>query len=192
MRWRSFWPVLTLALAVGAGLGLVVLARSYSALVEVKGKSLFAQGEAMAALIGAAVSPDAGGGDLLPPERVAPIVRRLVPGPETRARIFDRDGTLILDTAGLGRRQSGFDAQRSDGALLRVLGWFTRGEPLPSRSVGMDGADAYPEVATAMTGSIPATQLLVENGEEIVSVAVPIHSRSTVQGVLLLTTRART
>jgi hypothetical protein len=42
-----------------------------------------------------------------------------------------------------------------------------------------------------MTGSITGARLLVENGEEVVSVAVPILAGSSVQGVLLLTTRPR-
>src|SRR5439155_12624080 len=32
------------------------------------------------------------------PERVAPVLRRLVSPTNTRARIYDRDGTLLLDS----------------------------------------------------------------------------------------------
>jgi hypothetical protein len=35
------------------------------------------------------------------PERVAPLLRRLITPINTRARIYDRDGTLILDTRNL-------------------------------------------------------------------------------------------
>ena len=35
------------------------------------------------------------------PERVTPILRRLVPAADTRARVYGRDGTLIVDTAQL-------------------------------------------------------------------------------------------
>src|ERR1700760_3098348 len=35
------------------------------------------------------------------PERVAPVLRRLVSPPKTRARIYDRDGGLILDSRNL-------------------------------------------------------------------------------------------
>jgi two-component system, OmpR family, sensor histidine kinase ChvG len=35
------------------------------------------------------------------PERVAPLVRRLITPTNTRARIYDRDGTLILDSRNL-------------------------------------------------------------------------------------------
>src|SRR5581483_1673881 len=35
------------------------------------------------------------------PERVAPVLRRLVSPTKTRARIYDRDGVLILDSRNL-------------------------------------------------------------------------------------------
>ena len=35
------------------------------------------------------------------PERVAPVLRRLISPTKTRARIYDRDGTLILDSRNL-------------------------------------------------------------------------------------------
>src|SRR5690606_41704993 len=38
------------------------------------------------------------------PERVAPLLRRLVSPTDTRARIYDRDGTLLLDSSALYTR----------------------------------------------------------------------------------------
>ena len=35
------------------------------------------------------------------PERVAPVLRRLISPTKTRARIYDRDGGLILDSRSL-------------------------------------------------------------------------------------------
>ena len=35
------------------------------------------------------------------PERVAPVLRRLISPTKTRARIYDRDGVLILDSRSL-------------------------------------------------------------------------------------------
>jgi two-component system sensor histidine kinase ChvG len=49
---------------------------------------------------------------------------------------------------------------------------------------------AYPEVRVALTGGHSTAMVLVtERGEQIVSVATPIHYRGGVQGALLLSTR---
>ena len=182
MKLRPVWQgalLVVLALAVGAGLGLVAASRSYSALIEVQRKSLVAQGEAIAALIGAG---SAGTADAIPAERMAPILRRLVPGPQTRARVYAPDGVLLFDSGGL--RQTA-----SAGASTRFEGWFLLGAPLPSRTSATSSSDAYPEVHAAITDSAPATLHLVENGEETISAAVPIFVKAAVQAVLLLSAR---
>jgi hypothetical protein len=182
MKLRPVWQgalLVMLALAVGTGIGLVAAKRSYSALIEVQGKSLVAQGEAIAALIGAG---SAGPADAIPPERVAPLLRRLVPGPQTRARVYAPDGALLFDSGGL-RHTASADAR------TRLEGWFLLGTSLPSRTSATSGSDAYPEVHAAITGSAPATLHLVENGEDTVSAAVPIFVKAAVQAVLLLSAR---
>ena len=76
------------------------------------------------------------------PERIGPVLRRLVLPTRTRARIFDRDGYLLIDSRSLNRRTSVFrsnlpaaSASPEDGLTLiertwnAVKGRFGRTEP---------------------------------------------------------------
>jgi two-component system sensor histidine kinase ChvG len=131
----------------------------------------------------------------IPPERVTPILRRLVPT-ETRARVYSRDGTLITDTAQLlSRGQLTRSEPEPAGSIkvkstwARFLAWLMRGELPVYREIGRGSGTAYPEVRMALTGSATPMLLVNDHGEQIVSMAVPIQYRKTVQGVLLLSTR---
>ena len=108
--------------------GIVYLSQYHAWLIDAKRESLRAQGEIIAAAIAANASLETGrivlDPDRLPelegsqspfqddafaalqlsiaPERVTPILRKLVPTPDTRARVYAQDGTLISDTANFG------------------------------------------------------------------------------------------
>jgi len=192
MKARPLWQctaLLTSTALVIAGLAILSFSRAYKALIETQGDSLRVQGEVIAAVIAADESAE------IPPERVAPILRRLVRAPDTRARVFARDGTLIVDTAGLPLRgRLGFSEEPRRGVLetawTRARSWLARGEMAAIRApAGTNGA-AYPELRMALDGSVTSALLVVESGELVVSVAVPIQSRTAVEGVLLLSTRA--
>jgi len=200
MKARPVWQctaLLTSTALVIAGLAILSFSRAYKALIETQGDSLRVQGEVIAAVIAADESAE------IPPERVAPILRRLVRAPDTRARVFARDGTLIVDTAGVPLRgrpaqpeSLGFSEKPRRGVLetasTRALSWLARGEMAAIRApAGTNGA-AYPELRMALDGSVTSALLVVESGELVVSVAVPIQSRTAVEGVLLLTARAGT
>ena len=116
----------TIGLAILLG-GIFYLSQYHAWLIDAKRESLRAQGEIIAAAIAANASVETGrivlDPDRLPeiegarspfrddgfaalqlsiaPERVTPILRRLVPAADTRARVYGRDGTLIIDTAQL-------------------------------------------------------------------------------------------
>ncbi len=133
------------------------------------------------------------------PERVAPLLRRLISPTRTRARLYDRDANMLLDSRRL----------YSKGQILRydlppveeeqpnfferiertVVNFFRRTDlPVYHEQPGGNGS-AYPEVMTALTGS-PATVVRVsEQGELIVSVAVPVQRFRAVLGVLMLSTQ---
>jgi two-component system sensor histidine kinase ChvG len=220
LRRIVFANVIGLATLLG---GIFYLSQSHVWLIEAKRESLQAQGEIIAAAIAANASietgriildpeklPEAEGPRApfrddgfsalqlsLAPERVTPILRRLVPQADTRARVYAQDGTLITDTTQiLGRGQLSRPSAEQEGRgakiknpWVRFLTWLMRGELPIYREIGAANGTAYPEVRLALNGSVTPMLLVTDKGEQIVSVAVPIQYRKAVQGVLLLSTR---
>src|ERR1700754_418450 len=99
------------------------------------------------------------------PERVAPLLRRLISPTRTRARIYDRDANLLLDSRHLYSRGQilRYDLppieEDDDGPLETMLNFvgrlFTRTDlPVYTEQPGGSGT-AYPEVMSALTGSPP-------------------------------------
>ncbi|MET3520079.1 two-component system sensor histidine kinase ChvG [Mesorhizobium abyssinicae] len=132
------------------------------------------------------------------PERVAPVLRRLISPTRTRARIYDRDANLLLDSRHLYSRGQilRYDLPPVDdeqpGIVERVEKFvfdFFRNKDLPvyHEQPGGNGA-AFPEVVKALTGSPSTIVRISEQGEQIVSVAVPIQRFRAVLGVLMLST----
>lgn len=132
------------------------------------------------------------------PERVAPVLRRLISPTRTRARIYDQEGTLILDSRAL--YASGqilrFDLPPVEAvpawyelAWQKAKLWLRRGDlPLYSEVDGGNGRN-YPEVVRALSGT-PASEVRVtDQGELTVAVAVPIQRFRAVLGSLLLSTQ---
>lgn len=132
------------------------------------------------------------------PELVAPVLRRLISPTRTRARIYDQDGTLILDSRAL--YASGqilrFDLPpvNVEPAWYEVLWqrgklWLRRGElPLYREIDGGNGRE-YPEVVRALSGTPASVVRVTEQGELTVAVAVPIQRFRAVAGTLLLSTQ---
>ncbi|WP_287380935.1 sensor histidine kinase, partial [Mesorhizobium sp.] len=132
------------------------------------------------------------------PERVAPVLRRLISPTRTRARIYDREANLLLDSRHLYSRGQilrydlpPVDAEEPD-LLERIQKFvfdFFRNTALPiyHEQPGGNGA-AFPEVVKALTGSPSTIVRISEQGEQIVSVAVPIQRFRAVLGVLMLST----
>ncbi len=132
------------------------------------------------------------------PERVAPLLKRLISPTRTRARIYDRDANLLLDSRHLYSRGQilRYDLPPVDEEQPDV---FTRIEkfvfdlfrntelPVYREQPGGNGA-AFPEVMNALSGSPSTVVRVSEKGEEIVSVAVPIQRFRAVLGVLMLST----
>ncbi|WP_245413543.1 sensor histidine kinase [Mangrovicella endophytica] len=207
--------------------GILYLNQFRAGLIDARVESLLTQGEIIASAIassatvetnsitldpekllelqaGDTLQPDAEASDSLDfpinPERVAPLLRRLISPTRTRARLYDRDANLILDSRHLYSRGQilRYDlppiAEDEEPAILDSVGnWFRhlfqRSDlPLYKETPGGSGT-TYPEVMNALTGG-PATVVRVtEKGELIVSVAVPIQRFRAVLGVLLLSTQ---
>jgi two-component system sensor histidine kinase ChvG len=213
-----FANLIGLAILLG---GIIYLSQYHAWLIDAKRDSLRAQGEIVAAAIAANASVETGrivlDPDRLPelegsrspfrddafaalqlpmaPERVAPILRRLLPTIDIRARVYAQDGTLIVDTAQLLTRGQ---VANPDAVQERVkvknrwtgfIAWLTRGDLPVYREIGSANGTAYPEVRMALSGSTTPMLLVSEKGEQIVSMAVPIQYRKATQGVLLLSTR---
>ena len=132
------------------------------------------------------------------PERVAPLLRRLVLPTRTQARIFDRDGALLLDTRNLYGRGDvlRFDLippddrpTRMERAWIAIKNRFGRSDYPLYRDLGPDNGKGYPEVVQALAGQKASTVRVNERGEIIVLVAVPVQRFRAVRGALLLSTQ---
>jgi len=132
------------------------------------------------------------------PERVAPLLKRLISPTRTRARIFDRDANLLLDSRHLYSRGQilrydlpPVDVEEPDifAKVEKFVFDLFRDTELPvyREQPGGSGA-AFPEVMNALTGSPSTVVRVSEKGEQIVSVAVPIQRFRAVLGVLMLST----
>ena len=213
------------ALVVLVG-GILYLNQFREGLIDARVESLLTQGEIISGAVAASASVDTNsitidpqkllelqaGQSITPvpnnedlefpivPQRVAPVLRRLISPTRTRARIYDADANLILDSKHLytGAQVLRFDLPPLDSEPVswsdRIGNWLNRllqqsDLPVYKESPGGDGS-IYPEVMNALTGVRGAVVRITESGELIVSVAVPIQRFRAVLGVLLLSTQA--
>ncbi|MGA9605307.1 MAG: sensor histidine kinase, partial [Methyloceanibacter sp.] len=205
--------------------GILYLNQFRAGLIDAKVQSLLTQGEIIARAIAASAGVDTNEVQLDPeklleteqgqaddddalagsleftidPERAAPILRPLVKPTGSRARIYNRDGALILDSDTFYSRGEVLrydlpppDAEKPDALTSFWQAVKTRLNqydlPLYTEIGGANGK-AYPEVATALTGTSVPIVRVNDKGELVVSVAVPIQRMRAVLGVLLLSTR---
>jgi two-component system sensor histidine kinase ChvG len=133
------------------------------------------------------------------PERIAPVLRGLISPTKTRARIYDRDGVLILDSRSLYGRG---DIMRfelappstgtpgiAERATIAIRTWLNRGDLPLYRELGPENGKGYNEVSRALDGIKGSMVRVNDRGEVIVSVAVPVQHFRAVNGVLLLSTQ---
>jgi two-component system sensor histidine kinase ChvG len=130
------------------------------------------------------------------PERVAPVLRRLISPTKTRARIFDPNGGLILDSRSLDavlRDNLPPLSNAKPGLLERttiaIRTWLNRGDLPLYRELGPEGGNGYEEVAGALNGQKNSMVRVNQRGEVIVSVAVPVQRFRAVHGALMLSTQ---
>jgi two-component system sensor histidine kinase ChvG len=133
------------------------------------------------------------------PERIAPILRRLISPIRSRARIYDRDGVLILDSRHLYSRGQflRFDLPPPDAEtrsffdrIWHTINLWLQSSDLPVyKELGGANGRGYPEVAAALDGTPGNIVRTNDKGEMMVSVAVPIQRYRTIHGALLLSTQ---
>lgn len=218
-----FFNLAALVVLVG---GILYLNQFREGLIDARVESLLTQGEIIAGAVSASASVDTNsitidpqkllelqaGQSITPvpndedlefpidPEKVAPVLTRLISPTRTRARIFDADANLLLDSRHLYSRGQvlRYDLPPVDDAAQSWSDWFSGllnkmlqpgNLPVYKEAPGGDGS-IYPEVMNALTGVRGAVVRTTEKGELIVSVAVPIQRFRAVLGVLLLSTQA--
>jgi two-component system sensor histidine kinase ChvG len=133
------------------------------------------------------------------PERVAPVLRRLVSPTKTRARIYDRDGVLLVDSRNLFGRGDVLrfdlpppDAEKPglfDRAYTAARRWLARGDLPLYHELGALSGRGYPEVAQALNGQNSSMVRINDRGDVVVSVAVPVQRFRAVRGALMLSTQ---
>ena len=217
--------LLNLAGLVALLLGYLYLNQFRAGLIEARVQSLLIQGQIIAGAIAASATVESDGITLDPekllqqqsgdnlnedsslefsinPERVAPVLRRLVTPTKTRARVFDRDGIILMDTARFFTRGDVMREKEpgpppvSDNDLTLIQRTFSVlrlrfgriGVPINEDPNPVAGR-SLPEVQRALDNESSSIVRLNQRGETIVSVAVPVIRFRTVQGALLLSTQ---
>jgi two-component system, OmpR family, sensor histidine kinase ChvG len=133
------------------------------------------------------------------PERVAPVLRRLISPTKTRARIYDRDGSLILDSRSLYGRGDVLRFELpppsvekpgiAERTMIAIRTWLNRGDLPLYRDLGPDNGNGYQEVAQSLNGQKGSMVRVNDRGEVIVSVAVPVQRFRAIHGALMLSTQ---
>jgi two-component system sensor histidine kinase ChvG len=207
--------------------GILYFSQSRESLISARVQSLMTQGHIMAAAIASSATVDTGEividpdkllepteetGEvdvhnldfLINPERAGPVLRRLVSSTDRssadiRARIFDREGLLVVDSRYLYGRGDVLRVElppipkESKGVLTTawnaVNDWiFTNDYPV-QKEYGLDNGKDFPEVTAALNGASVSVVRVNDEKEIVVSVAVPIQRFRAVLGTLVLSTR---
>ena len=212
-----------LAILVG---GILYFNQSRESLIDARVESLTTQGRIMAAAVASSASIDTGrividpdklleqqlGEDapidleelrnlefLIRPEQAGPVLRRLVKSTNTRARIYDREGLLVVDSRYFYGR----------GEILRIdlpplnqpeenfaTRWwneinewlFANNYPL-QKEYGLENGKEFPEVTASLNGASVSIVRVNRANEIIVSVAIPVQRFRAVLGSLVLSTK---
>ena len=219
--------VLNLTGLVALSIGIIVLSQFRAGLIDARIQSLLVQGEIIAGAIASSATVETGSSITLDPdkllnlhpgesygpnedalygldfpinpERVGPILRRLVSPTKTRARIYDRDGVILVDSRNLYGRG---DILRYDlppptaekpgffeRAFISLRMWLGRGDLPLYHELGPDDGKGYTEVARALDGHNASMVRINDRGDVIVSVAVPVQRFRAVRGALMLSTQ---
>jgi two-component system sensor histidine kinase ChvG len=133
------------------------------------------------------------------PERVAPVLRRLISPTKTRARIYDHDGSLILDSRSLYGRGDVLRFELpppsvekpgiAERTMIAIRTWLNRGDLPLYTELGPENGNGYQEVAHSLTGQKSSMVRVNDRGEVIVSVAVPVQRFRAIHGSLMLSTQ---
>jgi two-component system sensor histidine kinase ChvG len=151
---------------------------------------------------GESVSPSPSDDDAMQfsinPALVGPFLHRLVTPTHTRARIYDSDGRLLLDSRSFSARGAVVrsdlpDAAEHRGFVDRIVGllrsfFLTSTTPRAEDPWATNGK-TMPEVDGALQGKTQSLVRVNHAGETVVSVGVPIQHMMATRGALLLSTQ---
>jgi two-component system, OmpR family, sensor histidine kinase ChvG len=210
---------LNLAGLVALVASILYLSQFRAGLIDARAQSLLVQGEIIAGAIAASatvqtntitIDPDRlldlkpgesyGADEYSPldfpinPERVAPVLHTLISPTKTRARIYDPNGGLILDSRSL-ENVLRFELPPPskpgivERAMIAVRTWLNRGDLPLYRELGPENGNGYEEVVSALKGEKRSMVRVNSRGEVIVSVAVPVQRSRTIHGALMLSTQ---
>ncbi|MEY9124499.1 sensor histidine kinase [Bradyrhizobium yuanmingense] len=212
---------LNLAGLVALVASILYLSQFRAGLIDARAQSLLVQAEIIAGAIAASatvqtnaitIDPDRlldlkpgetyGGSDEyspldfpINPERVAPVLRTLISPTKTRARIYDPNGSLLLDSRNLENvlRFPLPPPAEQPGIIERgkvaVRTWLNRGDLPLYRELGPENGNGYAEVGDALQGQKRSMVRVNARGEVIVSVAVPVLRSRAIHGALMLSTQ---
>jgi two-component system, OmpR family, sensor histidine kinase ChvG len=219
--------VLNVTGLVALSIGIIVLSQFRAGLIDARIQSLMVQGQIIAGAIASSATVETDSSITLDPdkllnlhpgesygpnedalygldfpinpERVGPILRRLVSPTKTRARIYDRDGVLLVDSRNLFGRG---DIMRYDlppptaekpgffeRAFIALRMWLGRGDLPLYQELGPDDGRGYSEIDRALDGQNASMVRINDHGDVIVSVAVPVQRFRAVRGALMLSTQ---
>jgi two-component system sensor histidine kinase ChvG len=219
--------VLNLTGLVALSIGVIALSQFRAGLIDARIQSLLVQGQIIAGAIASSATVETDSSITLDPEkllnlhpgesygpnedalygldfpinpeRVGPILRRLVSPTKTRARIYDRDGVLLVDSRNLFGRG---DILRYDlppptaekpgffeRTFIAIRMWLGRGDLPLYQELGPDEGKRYGEVTRALDGQNSSMVRINDRGDVIVSVAVPVQRFRAVRGALMLSTQ---
>jgi two-component system sensor histidine kinase ChvG len=210
---------LNLAGLVALVASILYLSQFRAGLIDARAQSLLVQAEIIAGAIAASatvqtnaitIDPDRlldlktgdsyGGTDdsldfPINPERVAPVLRTLISPTKTRARIFDPNGTLLLDSRDLDNVLTfplpppSLKPGLVERGMVAVRTWLNRGDLPLYRELGRENGNGYSEVGDALQGQKRSMVRVNSRGEVIVSVAVPVLRSRAIHGALMLSTQ---
>ncbi|CAN1486639.1 BaeS Signal transduction histidine kinase [Rhabdaerophilaceae bacterium] len=214
--------ILNLAGLVALSLGFLWLNQTRLGVIDARSQSLALQAELIAGAIAGALSVENDQLDLDPdkllqqqmtetqsrqerspwfefsinPARAAPILRQLVAPTRTRARLFDQDGFLLLDTRAFYLPGSIGEApapkveeeqtlfSRSWNAMRQRFGRVDLSPPDDS-----PGPRQFQEVQRSLQGRASSVVRVATDGQTIVYAAAPIQRDGLVRGALLMSTQ---
>lgn len=223
--------LLNLAALAVLVIGILYLNQFRAGLIDARVTSLLTQGKIIAGAVSASAAADADAITINPdrllelqagesftptedtfgffdfpidPERAAPILRAAISPTDTRARIYDLEGNLVIDSRQLHNRgilrfslpdqkaeedYSIFEAEWWQQLWQDIQLWMRRGDLPVYQELGSGDGRGYPEVVLALDGSPGSVVRVNDKGKLIVSVAVPIQRSRVIAGALLLSTR---
>ena len=187
--------------------GLLYVGAYERSLVEAELNALSAQARLFAGAIAeSALTPGAPDERRIDPTSAAGVMRQLTSATNARARLFDRDGRLLVDTRTL---RGGYGPVREEDLppesagrwltekIVGIYEWFFNllardRESVPYyRERADENAADYPEVQAALAGEPRSFIRRTEGGSDFVLFfAAPVQRYKNVDGVLLLSTSA--